>query len=201
MRVASTQIDIDQKVCEIYLAGCNPPWCDGCHNPELHRFDIGTTVNSTYVTALAAKVVTNAALIDTVWVLGGEPLDQDSDTLYTLLDAMQGTGKDVWVWTRNVPADVPLHIQMRTDYIKTGAYDKDNRPGAIEHGISMASTNQHVWEGGVDYTTNLDNKISTNGFPTTYPTLPAADPVVQTNIIETAAANSASTWFATFMDS
>ena len=41
MNIASIDFSLKTKSLDIYVAGCNGPYCKGCHNHELFNFDVG----------------------------------------------------------------------------------------------------------------------------------------------------------------
>lgn len=160
MRIAGTQVNLNQDAFEIYVAGCLPPRCPGCHNAELWDFRVGELVTPPSLELLQEKIKGNE-LIDKVWLLGGEPLAQHPDDLMDLLNMLRSTGKEIWLWTRYPLNEVPTRFKLMTDYIKTGRYEKDNLTGPddpVYYGVPLASRNQRIFKYGVDYCTPKDRK-------------------------------------------
>ena len=108
IRIAATQYCLGNRALEIYVAGCKGnPHCENCHNPELWDFSIGTLYDEDCKKPIINKILDNHNLIKRVWIVGGEPLDQDHQELYTLLQDMKNTSVEVWLFTRYDLEDVP----------------------------------------------------------------------------------------------
>ena len=79
MKIAGTEVSLLHKAFEIYLSGCKYSPCHGCHNPELWSFDFGVDVDVEKIAELISKIneLKEEKLIEYVWILGGEPLDNN----------------------------------------------------------------------------------------------------------------------------
>lgn len=143
MRIAGTEINLQHRAFEIYVSGCNPPHCPGCHNPELWDFSVGKKLYRIIGDILAkAMQLRDARLIDYIWILGGEPLDQDHDCLELLLKICRDIAPVVlWTHYDNIP-NWTVHL---VDYVKTGPY-KNNSTDYIEplFGIRLANLEQKI---------------------------------------------------------
>ena len=87
MRVLATQYTLATKSFEIYLAGCkgnNGVHCRGCHNPLSWDFNQGEYIDSIYIQNIVNKINSFNHLIENIWILGGEPLDNDINKLIDL---------------------------------------------------------------------------------------------------------------------
>lgn len=136
----------------MYLAGCKGPHCADCHNPESWSFDNGTPLHEV-LPRIEETCREFTGYIDHIWVLGGEPLDQDHKALEGMLMSLQGLVPAVWLWTRNELVDVPDGVRRLCDYIKTGRYDKSLKSNNyVSCGIKLASTNQQVHDLGASNT-------------------------------------------------
>lgn len=142
MNILTTEYSLAHKALEVYVAGCNPPHCPGCHNPEGWAFDQGTPWKEA-LPSLLFKAQAFSRLVRNIWVLGGEPLDQDHSELCEFLVKMRGTGKTLWVFTRYTEDLIPDWLLKTADYIKTGPY-KENLNSVVQHGIRLASSNQRI---------------------------------------------------------
>lgn len=146
MNILATSYTLSQKSLDIYVAGCTPPHCENCHNPEAWNFMQGSVYDHKYFLDIKNKVIQFEPLVERFFIMGGEPLDQPIDRLEYLLMDMASMGKEVWLFTRYELSEIPPVIKYWCDYIKTGKYDtslaSDNH---ISHGIKLASTNQRVW--------------------------------------------------------
>ena len=83
----------------LFVSGCNRH-CKNCYNQEAQAFDNGqpyTSETAKNILELVAKSHCSGLSI-----LGGEPLDQDSNSLIGLIALAQEVhklGKNVWLWT------------------------------------------------------------------------------------------------------
>lgn len=83
----------------LFVSGCNRH-CKNCYNQEAQAFDYGqpyTSETAKNILELVAKSHCSGLSI-----LGGEPLDQDSNSLIGLIALVQEVhklGKNVWLWT------------------------------------------------------------------------------------------------------
>ena len=84
-----------------------------------------------------------------MWLLGGEPLEQDLDRLCDLIKHLRTYGKPIVLFTRFELVEVPDKVKSGCDYIKTGKYDQTKlvpKEYGIEwYGIKLQTTNQRVW--------------------------------------------------------
>ena len=146
MRILSTSYTLSTKSLDIYLAGCNPPHCAECHNPEAWSFDQGKHYTYRQLRLIHEKIKTFDALVERIFIMGGEPLDQSHEKLAQLLRDISYIGKEVWLFTRYELSDVPMPIRKWCDFIKTGRYDTDYvSDNYVSHGIRLASSNQRIW--------------------------------------------------------
>ena len=140
MNIAATQYSLKYSALEIYLSGCAGPHCDGCHNPELWDFSVGESWRKRLRRVLKFQ---RTPMVQWVWVLGGEPLDQPEKELSRLLTILKKQGKPVVLFTHYELKDIPLKILNLVDFVKVGAFIKD-RPSVESHGIVLSSDNQKV---------------------------------------------------------
>lgn len=143
MNIIATDFSLKHGSLEVYLAGCTRR-CPGCHNPETWDFNQGDEwrmqVEERY---LMQRLET--PLTDKIWIMGGEPLDQDLKELEALLDFCAGAEKPIWLWTSYELEDIPDSILVRVNVIKTGPY-RQEIPGYTDEktGIRLASGNQRI---------------------------------------------------------
>lgn len=154
MNILATQYTLATRSLEIYVAGCSGnPHCTGCHNPESWDFSLGERFTKEYWgSKIAPKVLEFGDLIDNIMIFGGEPLDQNIDSLWLLLYLASTSNKKVWVFTRYELKDIPSDILRWCDYIKCGKYipsliTNDN----VQYGIKLATSNQKIYKRGIDY--------------------------------------------------
>lgn len=151
MNIAATQYTLETKSFEIYVSGCKGN-CKGCHNPELRDFNIGNPLTQNTIAHIIDKIHEFDSLIDHIWILGGEPLDQDLDELIWLLKTLRQTNKPIWLFTRFNLDSVPNNIKQQCDYIKCGEYIEELQTDAnTQYGVQLATSNQFIFKKGQDY--------------------------------------------------
>lgn len=143
MNIIGTEFSLTHRAYEIYLAGCKAPHCPGCHNPETWDFNAGFPADLC-MEAIERTLSQADDMIQNIWILGGEPLDQDLEDLERLLIALRKHGKPLWLFTRRTYTAVPLCILRLVDYVKTGPYRADLPSKKVCYGIKLASENQGV---------------------------------------------------------
>lgn len=145
MKIAATQFSLQTNSFEIYLSGCFGS-CKGCQNPELKEFDIGEDY-LLQIKNILAKIKEFDYLIDDIWILGGEPIDQNLDELEDLFKQLKKSNKNIWLFTRYDLENVPLNIRQYCNYIKTGVYDETKRTeDNIQYEVKLATSNQKIWK-------------------------------------------------------
>jgi anaerobic ribonucleoside-triphosphate reductase activating protein len=143
VNIIATDFTLEHGAVEVYLAGCNRR-CPGCHNPETWDFNQGNDWRY-QVTDRNLMQRLKTPLTDKIWIMGGEPLDQDLKELTALLDFCSEAKRPIWLWTSYELDDVPDSILVRVNVIKTGRYIQD-LPGYKDEktGIFLASLNQRL---------------------------------------------------------
>ena len=136
MKLAGCEYNLEHKALEIYLSGCKGPHCPGCHNQPLWDFNFGHEFDYYQLSQRC-----DDPMIEQVWILGGEPQDQDLKELNHLLSIIC---KDVVLFTRYTEIKEGLD-RRNIDYVKYGPYDFMSE-GYIEPvlGLFLASRNQWV---------------------------------------------------------
>lgn len=152
MQIASTQYSGKHRALEIYVSGCSGPHCPGCHNSEIWDFENGTLFDETMAKFILTKVHLFDKMIDRIWVLGGEPLDQNIGCLQYLIRMLNRTGKELWLFTGKDFRDVPESILAACNYVKCGRFECENTLDApVQYGVQLASANQKIFKRGFDY--------------------------------------------------
>ena len=139
---------------DIYIAGCKPPHCKGCHNPEGWDFNQGDLYSDGYKQKLFEKTNDFCTLIDNIMIFGGEPLDSSIDELTYLLSFIGKSTeyKPIWLFTRYSIDEVPDQIKQLCSYIKCGRYEEDKKVDKNEYyGMNLATSNQKIYKKGLDY--------------------------------------------------
>lgn len=154
MNIAYIDYSIKTKSLDIFISGCNPPYCKNCCNPELHDFTVGEKYTQEYLDMKILPYISDFyLLIDKVFIVGGEPTHQPVDEIRHLLRGIKNHKEiDVYLFTRHDLKDVPSDILHYCDYVKCGSYMqelacKDN----IQMGIKLASSNQKIFSKGIDF--------------------------------------------------
>lgn len=82
----------------LYVSGCTLR-CEGCHNSSSWDFNSGIKYTSETESEILAAL--SRPFIKGLSILGGEPFDQISEELLTLVRKvkMNFPNKDIWVWT------------------------------------------------------------------------------------------------------
>jgi organic radical activating enzyme len=85
-------------------------------------------------------------IIKQVWILGGEPLLQNTNLLLILLEEIKyESNKEIVLFTRLEFDEIPEDIVETCDYIKCGKYDERYLIDDYESfGIKLATSNQYV---------------------------------------------------------
>ena len=143
MYIDSIEYSALSRSLDIFISGCSKPHCKGCYNPQLWEFTDKDNVDDS-VDRIYKYISDNSSIIDNIFVLGGEPLDQDLLRLERFLSLMAATSLKVWLFTRYNLEDVPEFVKFHCSYIKCGKFDIDNIGKVEYHGIVLNSTNQII---------------------------------------------------------
>lgn len=83
----------------LFVAGCGRK-CRNCYNKDMQSFDYGQPFTNETTNEILEYV--SQSHCSGLSILGGEPLDQDSNGLIGLIELAQEVhklGKNVWLWT------------------------------------------------------------------------------------------------------
>ena len=145
MNIVSTQFFLSKNALEIYISGCKEPHCKGCSNPELWEFNQGKSYKKA-ISRITEKIRNNN-IIKSVFIVGGEPLDNDIKELEDFIKLLSDTQCKIWLFTRYSIDKVPDNIKKLCSYIKCGKYDVDKLSNNyIQYGVKLASTNQKIYK-------------------------------------------------------
>jgi anaerobic ribonucleoside-triphosphate reductase activating protein len=148
MNIASTQFTLKHKAFEIYVSGCDGICGTGCHNYELRDYGLGEDYK-TVLPTVVSKIKEFDKLVDSIWVLGGEPLLQNKEDFYDMIMELKRLNKKLWLWTRFELDDVKIRCDVWElfDYIKCGMYIPQRKcDDNIQFGIQLATNNQYIKE-------------------------------------------------------
>lgn len=147
MKIASIQFPAfnpyNKSTIEIYFSGCLNN-CKNCHNPELHNFEIGEIATLEHIN----YIIKRKNLFDVVAFLGGEPLNQNDNEFYEVVNCLKSNlqDKEFWLFTGKEIEDVPIWCKSIFDYIKVGRYIEELKQEGFP-----ASKNQRLLKKGKDY--------------------------------------------------
>lgn len=151
MNIAATQFTLSMESLDIYFSGCNPPHCPGCHNEELWEFVDDNNYLEKFE-KIKNKIKEFDDLIKNIMLFGGEPLDQNLEELEDLLIKLKTLNRPIWLFTHYNLDEVPSNIKVLCDYIKTGRYLRELKTNNnIMYGITLATSNQHIYKKEIDY--------------------------------------------------
>jgi len=143
MNIAGMDYKLDRKCLEIYFRGCLPPHCEGCHNAGLQEFSVFDNIED-YKKIIEMKIATG--MIKEIWLLGGEPLDQNRDQFYNFIKFLKTFDIKLWLWTKYDNINKIPFLEM-FDYVKMGRYNKNLESYIDERfDIELASSNQKIIE-------------------------------------------------------
>ena len=143
LNIAGLQYNLNRRTLEIYVSGCYGK-CKDCHNEEIWDFAEGTDFRL-WFPKLKNRMETG--LVDSIWLLGGDPMDQNKEELIELIDYIRNdlSCKDLWLWTRYPQDEIPNKILNRFNYLKTGEFLNDGSKYTCPlTGIELASSNQKI---------------------------------------------------------
>jgi anaerobic ribonucleoside-triphosphate reductase activating protein len=144
MNIAATEYSIGTKSFDIYISGCKG-YCKGCCNPELQNPDFGDELSVVFFETLRNKMRIFDSLVDNIFIMGGEPLDQEISSLKLFLEKISLYNKPIWLFTHFSLEEIPEDIKQLCSYIKTGKYDMNNLvDNNIQYGVKLASGNQTI---------------------------------------------------------
>ena len=86
-------------------------------------------------------------MIKRIFILGGEPLDQDPQQFLLFIDAIKEYTKELWLFTRYKLKDIEPEVRKKFDYIKTGPYKEELSSSThVCFNVRLATTNQRIWK-------------------------------------------------------
>jgi anaerobic ribonucleoside-triphosphate reductase activating protein len=134
------------------LSGCHGN-CLDCYNPELKSFYVGEYIDKEVKLRILHKINLFKSLINNVWIVGGEPLDNNQLELIDLLKFIKiNTCTVIWLWSRYDIGRISTNIKQYCDFIKSGEYIPELKTEAnIQYGITLATSNQNIYKKGIDY--------------------------------------------------
>ena len=152
MNINYIEYSIATKSLDIFFAGCNNR-CEDCCNPELMSFESGADYIE-WLSKIDHYLENYKLLIKRIFLVGGSPNHQDSEQMSIFLEGLKRRCKniEIFVFCGEELDKVQECFKKYCDFIKCGAYIPslacDNN---IQQGIKLATSNQKIYEKGIDY--------------------------------------------------
>lgn len=134
MKILALDIFLQTASLEIYFSGCNGKMidgklqhCPGCHNPESWNFDSGKDYNE-FLKSLDLQIRSFPLSIKNIWLLGGDPLDQDIDKLKEFINKIKKYNLPIMIFTGHSMEEAKEIFPDAFDYVKwmkVGYYDSN----------------------------------------------------------------------------
>lgn len=156
MNIITIDYSMATQSLDIFFSGCAMgQHCPGCHNSEAWDFNVGSDW-MTWIDKIKYNVEHFNGMIKRIFILGGEPLDQDRTEFIKFMDTMFSiilhTDIEQWLFTRYEMDQIPEEIKDMFDYIKTGPYKEElTVDNNIQYSVKLATSNQKIWKSGVDF--------------------------------------------------
>ena len=153
--------------CTLWVAGCTHN-CPNCHNKWLQDYSKGEPLDSCKdkLTSLL-----NLPYIKGLTVSGGDPLDQNEESLAELCDLLKWVkenfkGKDIWIYTGykldellNKKNETITNILGLCDYIVDGLFIEKLKDVTIAF---RGSSNQIIWHNVNNMFTKVNDEVFKN---------------------------------------
>lgn len=153
MNIAHVDYSIFTKSLDIFVSGCNHPYCDGCCNPELASFNAGTEMLR-WIDTIQKYIDTYKDLIDNIFLVGGSFNHQTDIGLECFFRKNEEAfkSKDIWLFCREELEDVKDIFKENCKYIKCGPYIPELKcEDNIQYSVKLATKNQNIYKKGIDY--------------------------------------------------
>lgn len=157
MNILATQYSLPTRSFEIYLSGCvGKPHCKGCHSKETWNFNQGELWSEVEKSKIFRKVSDFVNVIDSIWILGGEPLDNDIEQVCDIASFIRKNNdvlwsfspKSIWLFTHYEIDRVKELLKDKInlfDFIKCGRYIPELKTETkIQFKIKLATSNQYI---------------------------------------------------------
>ena len=89
--------------------------------------------------------------INSIWILGGEPMDNDVKDLIEFCCFLKNFGKPLYLFTSYSLNKVYKPLKLYLDYIKCGKYLESELGDVEYYGITLKTKNQIIYKKGIDY--------------------------------------------------
>ena len=149
----------------IWVSGCTHK-CPGCHNPHTWNYNIGADLSDTETVIeiiSSIKEQLDKPYIDGVTFSGGDPLDQNDESLQQLLTLIKAIkedypNKNIWIYSGDVfeeliKSDIKKQILSYCDVLVDGPFIREKQQIGLPF---RGSDNQRI----IDITKTIDNKYN-----------------------------------------
>ena len=156
MNIAYIEYSIATSSLDIFVTGCNKPYCKDCYNAELFFFFSGDDWR-THMTYLNSYLTVYDTMFKNIFLLGGSPNHQKTEDISCLLGFLHRFNKDIWLYAREDLKHIQPVFKKYCKYIKCGEYipelTVDDNIVTVSNGttVKLATSNQHIFEKGIDY--------------------------------------------------
>jgi organic radical activating enzyme len=99
------------------------------------------------MTEIGNKLRVNQWIVKNIFIMGGEPLDQEVSELQAFLQELQMAivEQKIWLFTGKDLVEVPLAVIPYLDFLKTGRHIPALSPVTLRHGVQLSSSNQKIY--------------------------------------------------------
>lgn len=150
MKIVAIEYTLIYKSVDIFVSGCKYRSVHCC-NPELWDFDLGEEYSPKIIKRITNLIKDFPKLIENIFIMGGEPLDQDPAELFKMVKDLEQFNKSIWLFTRFSLDAVPEPLKKICSFIKTGEYLPALKGENYQYGVELATTNQNIWKKWLDY--------------------------------------------------
>lgn len=159
MFISDVIYTLNTKSLEVYVKGCKPKMidgklqhCPGCHNNELWGFCITDNTEEEYK-KIVDRIKKFDNMIDNIWILGGDPLDQNPVELKDFISKIRILGKKLVLFTGyDIEYYKETNLNLDVDYIKCGHYDEKGKEKVFNKTLNceLIGKNQKVYDSNLN---------------------------------------------------
>ena len=124
MNIAYIEYSIATSSLDIFVTGCNKPYCKDCYNAELFDFCSGDDWR-THMTYLNSYLTVYDTMFKNIFLLGGSPNHQKTEDISCLLGFLHRFNKDIWLYTGYTWEQILIQDQIYEDH-------EVNSPSALD---------------------------------------------------------------------
>ena len=155
MNIVTVDYSMATQSYDIFFSGCKMTiHCQDCHNEEAWDFNCGTRYDL-WLKKIGSDFKAFGGIIKKIFLLGGEPLDQDREELLEFIRILRedlDIKHDIWLFTRFELNTIPDEIKQHFSHIKCGMYRPElSTNDNIQYGVKLATSNQKIYARGIDY--------------------------------------------------